>query len=122
MKHLQIKTVKYKLLEQGFKDWLQTLGYAASTVYSLPLQLREFLNHLENKGITEVKKITQEHINNFIEYFKNRKNQRRTGGLSISHVNKQIDTINKLYKYLHHTGQAETIISAPVSSASSNLV
>jgi integrase/recombinase XerD len=113
MRHLEIKTVKYRLLEQGFKDWLRTLGYAESTVYAMPLQLREFLHYLEQQGITKTEKLTAGLIKDFIQYFKNRKNQRRSGGLSIAHVNGQIDTINKFCKYLNKTGQLEAIIKAP---------
>jgi len=113
MRNLKVKTIKYKLLEQGFKDWLSTLGYAESTVYSMPGQLREFLYWLENKEITEVKAITSQEINDFIKYFKNRKNRRRSGGLSIAHVNGQIDTINKFCKYLNKTGQLKTKIKTP---------
>lgn len=113
MRHLEVKTVKYRLLEQGFKDWLRTLGYADSTVYSMPLQLREFLHWLEQQGITKIEKLTAGLIKDFTQYFKNRKNQRRPGGLSIAHVNGQIDTINKFCKYLNKTGQLETIIKAP---------
>jgi integrase/recombinase XerD len=110
MKHLTLKTIHYQLLIESFGDWLQTLGYSKATVYSYPLHLREFLYWLESHGITEEQEIRAEQISNYIEYFKNRKNRRKTGGLSISHVNKQIDTINKLFKYLHHTGKVESSI------------
>jgi len=110
MKHLEIKTIKYKLLEQSFKEWLQTLGYAKSTVSNLPSNLREFFHYSENKGITDTKNITPLHISNFIEYFKNRKNQRRSGGLSIAHINRQIDTLHKFARYMKQTGQAEITV------------
>ncbi len=104
-KSTTLKTVQYRRLEKGFAQWLETLGYARSTVYGMPRQLREFLQWLEKNGVTEVTKITAELVNDFIHYFKNRPNQRRAGGLSIAHVNKQIDTIQKLSKYLKATGQ-----------------
>jgi integrase/recombinase XerD len=47
----------------------------------------------------------------FISYFKDRPNQRKAGGLSISHVNKQIDTLQKFFKYLKATKQAELNIT-----------
>jgi integrase/recombinase XerD len=110
MKHLTLKTTHYQTHIESFGDWLRTLGYAKVTVYSYPLQLREFLYWLENKGITEEQDIRVEQISNYIEQFRNRKNQRRAGGLSTSYVNKQIDAINKLFKYLHHTGKVESSI------------
>ncbi len=110
MKHFEVKTVKYNLLVQGFKAWLQTLGYAPMTVYGLPLQLKEFLNYLENNGITDIKKITPQHTDGFIMHFKNRKNRRKPGGVSIPHTNKQISCVNKFCKYLYLTGQLKTMI------------
>lgn len=102
-----LKTVQYRRIEKGFGQWLDTLGYAASTVYGMPRMLNEFLQWLEEKGITEIKEIQSEQVKAFISYFKNRPNQRRAGGVSISHVNKQIDTLQKLFKYLKATKQAE---------------
>ena len=109
-KKTELKTVKYRILQQKFKDWLQTLNYSKSTYYGAPLQLKEFLIYLENENITEIKNTKTENLTNFIEQFKNRKNQRRSGGLSISHINKQIDTINKFYKYLHQSNQVEKLL------------
>lgn len=102
-----LKTVQYKRLEKSFGEWLDTLGYASVTVYEMPRKLREFLLWLEQAGITEVKEILPVHVTDFISYFKHRPNRRRAGGLSISHVNKQIDTLQKFFKYLKATKQAE---------------
>jgi integrase/recombinase XerD len=110
-KNTALKTVQYNRLKKGFAQWLDTLGYAASTVYGHPRQLNEFLQWLENNEITEVTKITATHAMSFISYFKDRPNQRKAGGLSISHVNKQIDTLQKFFKYLKATKQAELNIT-----------
>lgn len=102
-----LTTVGYKRIKQGFKQWLETLGYAAVTVYGKPRQLQEFLEWLEKKEITEVKQITGAYCKEYIEYFKNRPNKRRPGGLSIAHINSQIDTLNKFSNYLKVTRQGE---------------
>lgn len=102
-----LKTVQYKRLEKGFQEWLDTLGYAASTVYGMPRMLNEFLSWLEKAGTTEIKEIQAGQVKAFLNYFKSRPNQRRAGGLSISHINKQIDTLQKFFKYLKATKQAE---------------
>lgn len=111
VKKSSLKTPQYQILEKGFKSWLATLGYAESTVYGHPRQLREFLVWLEQKEITTIKEVTQQLTADFIHYFKNRPNQRRAGGLSIAHVNKQIDTLNKFFKYLNHTNQYQQNIT-----------
>jgi integrase/recombinase XerD len=110
-KKTTLKTVQYKRLEKGFGEWLDTLGYAASTVYGHPRQLNEFLQWLEQQDCTQIKEVTKKQTEEFISYFKNRPNQRKAGGLSISHVNKQIDTLQKFFKYLKATKQAELNIT-----------
>jgi len=111
IKKLRLKTTEYQILEQGFKSWLTTLGYAASTVYGHPRMLREFLNWIEQKGITQIKEVTQQLTEDFVLQFKDRPNQRRAGGLSIAHVNKQINTLNLFFKYLNNTGQYNQTIA-----------
>ncbi len=89
--------MKKSLQIQGFKEWLATLGYASSTVYSFPLQLEEYLDWLEN----EKRANNKESALLFMDYFKNRKHKRKAGGLSIAHINKQIDVLNKYFEYLY---------------------
>lgn len=105
MEAQEIKSIQYQKLIEGFTQWLSTLGYAESSVYGQPRQLREFLSWLETETIREVKQITATHAKHFIEYFQNRPNQRRSGGVSTSYVNKQIDTLNKFFEYLNNTQQ-----------------
>jgi len=107
MKHLKLKSTKYKLLVQSFGEWLQTLGYSENSVKSMPTHLREFLHYCENKDITEVNNITPGHISDFVEYLKTRKNLNREGCLSVGHINKQIDALRKFAIYMRQTGQAE---------------
>jgi len=107
---MQLKTIQYKKLEKGFQQWLETLGYSASTVYGHPRMLNEFLNWLEQQGTTAIKEVSKQQTAAFIHYFTNRPNQRRAGGVSITHVNKQINTLNKFFKYLQATGQGALVI------------
>ncbi|MBU0765311.1 MAG: hypothetical protein KJ607_10805, partial [Bacteroidetes bacterium] len=111
MKQLPLRTTKYRLLEKGFKDWLSTLGYSKHTVYGLPYQAREFLHWLEQQGITGVTTITGSNAKDFMEYFRNRKNQRRSGGLSNAHINGQVDCLNKFFDYLNATGHTDVRVN-----------
>jgi site-specific recombinase XerD len=89
-----------KALQSGFGEWLQTLGYAASTVRSLPAYVAELLTWLENKNIEKPEKITSEHIRNFFFQWKRRRNKRTGAGLSINHINKGVLALNKFTAYL----------------------
>ena len=93
----------YTELLINFSNWLSTLGYSESIVYHTPKQLQEFLEWLESKDIISTKDIEQNHGKEFIEHFTNRPNKRRAGGLGAAHINKQIDTLEKLAKYLKLT-------------------
>jgi len=75
------------------------MGYAKNTVYAFPLQLREYLEWLEDNKL----EINKESSLKFMNYFRQRKNKRRGGGLSIAHINKQIDVLNKFFEYLRKT-------------------
>jgi integrase/recombinase XerD len=97
---MEVRTQK-KLLVEGFKKWLETMGYAENTVYAFPLQLREYLEWLEINQL----EINQQTAVQFMEHFKLRKNKRRGGGLSIAHINKQVDVLNKFFYYLLKTNR-----------------
>jgi integrase/recombinase XerD len=95
-----------KRLQQGFRAWLVTLGYSDSTIHKLPLMLSEFLDWLEKNECVDIKELTQQKTDAFMEYFKNRPNKRFAGGLSSSHINRQIDAILRFTTYLKLTNQA----------------
>jgi len=103
--------VHYRRLQEGFKAWLETLGYASATVYGAPNQLKEFLTWLEDQAITEIQQVNQSQVDAFLDYFEKRPNQRRPGGLSINHINKQIDILEKFFRYLRVTDQANLTIT-----------
>lgn len=92
-----------KSLNKEFKNWLETLNFAESSIKSFPVYTSEMLNWIEEQNITEVNEIQAESINNFFFYWKNRKNKRTGGGLSQNHVNKGITAINLFVKFLNQT-------------------
>ena len=107
-----IKTTTYKHYLYSFREWLQTLGYSASSVYYMPRILEEFLKWLEEKNIVEITETTSNTIEEFITYNKTRKNKRREGALSISQSNRYIDVIKKFAEYLHHTHHIQLNINS----------
>jgi integrase/recombinase XerD len=54
MKQLPLETESYRILLKDFANWLDILGYADSTLTSLPNHLREFFNYLENHNINTI--------------------------------------------------------------------
>lgn len=107
MKQLPIESENFKYIEQSFRQWLDILGYAGTTVYNLPNMLREFFNWLERKNITHIKKITTVHIKQYYQYTKERSNTRFSGGLSNASINNQRRTLHLFMDYLRQTGRFE---------------
>lgn len=107
MKSLALYNASFRYLEESFKEWLDILGYAPTTVYYAPLFIREMLHHLESKGINNIKELDNKHIQSHYEKLKERTNQRRGGGLSNNHLNKHIQAIKKFTDYLRQVGRLE---------------
>lgn len=106
MKNLKIKSEAFQYVEKSFKEWLDILGYASSTVYQMPNYVRELFYWLETeKQITQINQITtpliKEHYNNL----KYRSNQRRSGALSNNYLNKHLQALYKFMVYLRQTGR-----------------
>jgi integrase/recombinase XerD len=93
--------MKYEIT-QGFKIYLQQLGYSKSSTQMLPACVLDFL---EYTNTTEVKQITQEQIQSFYEYLQNRKHKRRNEALSETFINHNIYSLKVFLNWLEQTGQ-----------------
>lgn len=102
-----------KELNNEYKIWLQTLGFAESSVKSLPNYTAEMLTWLDRNHITGAnqtcaersRSITAEAIKAFFFHWKNRKNKRTGAGLSQSHINQGALAINNFIRFLKLTGK-----------------
>ena len=104
MLSLEIKSTHYNYLLKSYQEYLQVLGYAAVTVQSWPVHLREFLHWLETRSIHQIINVESKHISEFIQYIKQRKNKSKDGALSSSSINKIINAVNVFAKFLNSTG------------------
>lgn len=100
MKNLNLTNHSYKVLMQDFKQWLDILGYAETTVYRLPIHLQEFFSYLESININELNHIQTGHVTDYYKHLKSRPNQRREGGISKGHLNKHQQALYKFREYL----------------------
>jgi len=107
MKKLALSNPSFRYLENSFKEWLDVQGYAESTVYNLPLHVRELLHYLETQGINQIKELNLQLIENHYQKLKERTNQRRGGGLSGGHLNKHIQALRKFTQYLRKVGRVQ---------------
>lgn len=100
MKQLPLQNESYREIIKSFKNWLDILGYADSTLLSLPNHLREFLHYLENEHINQINLITVQTTKDYYNHLKTRENQRREGALSDAYLNKHIQALFKFNDYL----------------------
>lgn len=102
MKHLKLQSEHYKVLVKSYKQWLDILGYAESTVYNLPNHLQEFFYYLEQKSIVNINHITAKTTKEYYSYLQERNNERRNGALSKSYLNKHQQALKKFKEYLQN--------------------
>lgn len=105
MKRLPITSPHYKYILQSFKEWLDVLGYAETTVYSMPLYIQELLHYMEQHGKTQISDIENKSIKEYYRHLKHRSNTRQGGGLSNSYLNKHLQAIQKFSDYLRQSGR-----------------
>jgi integrase/recombinase XerD len=105
MKQLTIKSESFRYIEQSFKEWLDILGYAPSTVYQLPNYVHEFFHYLEAQGISHIKQLEPKHFKAHFEHLRSRSNTRQGGGLSNNYLNKHLQGLYKFAEYLRQSAR-----------------
>ena len=102
MKKLKLHNESFKLLVANYKEWLDILGYAESTVYYLPNHLQEFFYYLEQNHIKNINHITTKTVKDYYNYLQQRANERQSGSLSKSYLNKHQQALKKFKEYLQN--------------------
>jgi integrase/recombinase XerD len=115
---VELKNKTYKNHIGRFQSWLQTLGYAKSTVTGSPAYVNEFLFYLENKEIKRLNQINNQVIKDYFIYLSRRKNNRKEGALSINSLRNNLSALRRFSKYLRETGQGnlEVSVKLPVNT------
>ena len=102
MKKLKLQNESYRMVVANYKEWLDILGYAESTVYYLPNHLQEFFYYLEQNSIRNINQITTKIVKEYYNSLKERANERRNGALSKSYLNKHQQALKKFKEYLQN--------------------
>lgn len=95
----------YKRLLEGYKEWLGIIGYAESSVKTLPQQLQPFFFHLKREGIQNLELVPKEIIRSYYKTLKQRRSQQTGELLKSSTLNGHIRNLNLFSNYLEETGQ-----------------
>lgn len=105
MKKLPIKSQSFQYIEIAFREWLDVLGYASTSVYGMPNNIRELFYYLEQNGIHHITQLETKHIKEYYNDLKTRPNITRGGGLSSAYLNKHQQALTKFTEYLRKTGK-----------------
>jgi integrase/recombinase XerD len=101
-----LKSSDYIVLPGSFKEWLGVLNYAKVTVDVLPVHIKEFLQYQEQQGNVSLETITMATAQSFIEHLRQTPGKRTCKPLSAGHLNKHVQALNLLSRYLKETGKA----------------
>lgn len=94
----------YKTLVDAYAQYLQSLGFASTTVYNYPRFIITFLHYLQNKNITHIKQLATTHIYTYYNYLEQATGKRTNKAFSTSHLNAQFLAIDKFLEFLQHIG------------------
>jgi len=107
MNHLYLlHSDEHALVRQGFAEWLGVLGYAPSSVVSLPRHIAEFLQDQEQRGKYSLVQLAATDATAFIEYQQTRIGIRTGHGFSVAHINKYIQALQLFSRYIRQTGKS----------------
>ena len=101
----------YKTILAEYLTWLDTLGYSDDNIRCCRLNVRPFLEWMEEKQILTINQLTDKHITEYHHHLETRPNLKYKGRmLSVAHLNKSFFAIDKLLEFLHQYGMT----NAPV--------
>ena len=100
----------YQSLINAFSEWLGLMGYAESSVYGHPRSAAEFMDFLETKEIKRLQKADARVVSAFFAELQTRQNKRRGGTLSPAYLNKYLQALKLLSRYVRESGLDELTI------------
>jgi integrase/recombinase XerD len=97
---------EHKLLRRGFAEWLAVLGYAATSVATLPAHLQEFLCYQEAQGKYSLQQLVASDAVAFTRHLQTQIGVRTGRGFSVGHINKYIQALQLFSRYIRQTGKS----------------
>lgn len=104
---ITLKCAGYLLLLKGFTEWLQVLGYSPLSVPGTTNTVKHFLHWLEVNHKTEVLQINPSDGSAYLVALQSRMGYRTNRPISGSYLNKSIQGLQLLSRYLRETGKSD---------------
>jgi len=105
--------VEFTRLTEGFKQWLHIIGYAPSTIDSLPRRAAELLEYAQTQGITGLSQIQSQQIRAYYETLKTKKSSQTGKLLRNSTLNGIIRAWRLFAHYLEETDKGTLNVDLP---------
>jgi site-specific recombinase XerD len=105
-KAIALHSAEYKLLLQGFTEWLILLNYSQFSIPGLTTALKDFLQYQEATGRLSLEQLQATDANNFIEYLQTKTGERTKKQLSNNHINKYIQSLKLFSRHIRETGRS----------------
>jgi integrase/recombinase XerD len=97
--------LSYNEIVKEYENWLDTLGYSNSLIYSCKLWICDFFRWLEANQIKRINQLTNKQITDYLTCLETRPNKIFKGHLlSNAHINRSLFAIDKLLEFLHQYG------------------
>lgn len=98
----------YKALIENYTEYLQTLGFAETTVYDYPRFVASFLGYLQQNGTHQINALTTKTVFAYFKHLEQVRGERTNRTFSTSHLNRNFGAIDKFLEFLHHMGAQNT--------------
>lgn len=109
-----MESYTYNRYVESFKEWLELINYADSTIERLPRQIEEFFTWIESQGIRKVDQITRYHIRDYFQHLKyNRVSHSTKTFLKSQTLNGHIRGLKLFSFYLEETQGLQLLIDVP---------
>lgn len=106
-----VGSTEYRLLLSSFTEWLELMGYAPLSLPGLSGAIRHFLRYQEAQGKPSLKQLTADDASGFIQSLQDKTGERSGRPLSAGHINKHIQSLKLLSRYVRETGRSDTAFS-----------
>jgi site-specific recombinase XerD len=111
--HKYLINPTFTRLTEGFKQWLHIIGYAPSTIDSLPRRTAELLEYVQTQDINSLSQVQSQHIRGYYETLKIKKSQQTGALLRNSTLNGIIRAWRLFAHYLEETDQGTLNVDLP---------
>ena len=101
-----IKSGEYKLLLQGFSEWLTILNYSSYSLPGLSGSVQIFLKYQEENNKSSLQQLTAADANSFIAALQTRTGTRTNKPFTGGYLNKQVQALKLFSRYIRETGRS----------------